>query len=147
MKKHLLNSTERTLPYCKLRSFLNLQLILPNNCVLKMCLTKKLCCVIVNSSKDNSCNAIYYCKTNVIFTYGYERMEISQEASKNHLLTCDCNKNFNDFTISSKDSIKFNFLIKESSLAVPDNPILNKTVKLFPLELSNSTLSIIIVRS
>ena len=52
-----------------------------------------------------------------------------------HLLTCDCNINFDDFTILSKDSNNINLLIKESLLISHDKPILNKTVKSFPLEL------------
>ena len=64
-------------------------------------------------------------------------MKISQETNKNHLLTCHCNKKFNDFTIVSKNSFNFNLLIKENLLVAPDNPILNKTDKSFPLELLN----------
>ena len=53
-------------------------------------------------------------------------------AISDHLLTCDCNINFDDFTILSKDIY---LLIKESLLISCDKPILNKTVKSFPLEL------------
>ena len=51
------------------------------------------------------------------------------------MLTCDCNINFNDCTILSKDSDNINLLIKESLLIARDKLILNETVKSFPLEL------------
>ena len=58
---------------------------------------------------------------------------INQSAISDHLLTCDCNINFNDFTILSKDSNNFNLLVKESLLIARDKAILNKTVKSLPL--------------
>ena len=60
---------------------------------------------------------------------------LEESAISDHLLTCDCVINFNDFIILSKDSNNFNLLIKESLLIARDEPILNKTVKSFPLEL------------
>ena len=39
---------------------------------------------------------------------------VKQSAISDHLLTCDCNINFNDFTISSKDSNNINLLINEN---------------------------------
>ena len=60
---------------------------------------------------------------------------VKQSAISDHLLTCDGNINFNDFTILSKDSNDINLLIKESLLISRDKLILNKTVKSFPLEL------------
>ena len=60
---------------------------------------------------------------------------VKQSAISDHLLACDCNINFDDFTILSKDSNNINLLIKESLLISRDKPILNKTVKSFSLEL------------
>ena len=57
---------------------------------------------------------------------------VKQSAISDHVLTCDCNINFNDFTILSKDSNNTNLRIKESLLIACDKPILNKT---FPFEL------------
>ena len=85
-------------------------------------------------------------KQNTIFKSAAEHMRIShltnkrlknvkQSAISDHTLTCDCNINFNDFTILSKDSNDINLFIKESLLIACDEPILNKTVKFFPLEL------------
>ena len=59
---------------------------------------------------------------------------VKQSATPDHVLTCDCNINFNDFTIFSKDSNNINLLNKESLLIARDKPILNKTVTCFPLE-------------
>ena len=60
---------------------------------------------------------------------------VMQSAISDHLLTCDCNINFDDFTIFSKDSNTINLFIKESLVISLHKPILNKTVKYFPLEL------------
>ena len=60
---------------------------------------------------------------------------IKQSAISDHLLSCDCNMNFNDFTILSKDSNNFYLLIYESLLIAYDKPILYKTVEFFPSEL------------
>ena len=101
-----------------------------------MCFPKKLCSGIVYSFKSNSCNAIYYGKTKRHFyVTSAEHMGIShltnkrlknvkQSAISDHLLTCDCNINFDDFTILSKDSNNINLLIKESLLISRDKPIL-----------------------
>ena len=65
-----------------------------------------------------------------------KRLEtVKQPAFSGYLLTCDCNMNFNVFTILSKDPNNINLLMKESLLISRDKPILNKTVKSFPLEL------------
>ena len=59
---------------------------------------------------------------------------IKQSPISDHLLTCECSINFNDFTILSKDSNNINLLIKKSLIS-RDKPLLNKIVKSFPLEL------------
>ena len=61
---------------------------------------------------------------------------VKQSAISDHVLTCDCNINLNDFFILSKDSNNINLLIRENLLISRDKPILNKKVKFFPLELS-----------
>ena len=60
---------------------------------------------------------------------------VKQSAISDHVLTCDCNISFNDFTILFKDSNNINLFIKESLSIARDKPILSKTVKSFPLEL------------
>lgn len=85
-------------------------------------------------------------KQNTLFTSGQLNtceFHIWQRAVNNvkfsgisdYLLTCDCNINFRDFKILSKDSNNFNLLIKEKLFMTPDNPIVNKTVTSFSLEL------------
>ena len=110
-------------------------------------LPKKLCSGIIYSFNCNSCNIIYYGKTKRHFYIrAAEHMGIShltnkrlknvkQSAISDHLLTCDCNINFDDFTILSKDSNNINLLIKESLLKSRDKPILNKTgIRFWPCE-------------
>ena len=110
-------------------------------------LPKKLCSGIAYRFKCNSCNAFYYGTTKRHFyAKAAEHMGIShltstrlknvkQSAISDYVLTYECNINFNDFTILSIDSNNVNLLIKESLFIARDKPILNKTVKSFPLEL------------
>ena len=147
IKKRLQNAIERTLPYCKLKVIFKSPSKIVNHFHFKDVIPKKLCSGIVYSFKCNSCNAIYYGKAKRHFyVRAAEHMGIShltnkrlknvkQSAISDHLLTCDCNINFNDFTILSKDSNNINLLIKESLLISRDKPILKKIVKSFPLEL------------
>ena len=144
IKKELQNAIERTLPYYKLKVIFRSPSIIVNHFHFKDVLPKKLCSGIIYSFKCNSCNAIYYGKTkHYFYIRAAEHMGISHLTNKrlknvkqsDHLLTCDCNINFDDFTILSKDSNNINLLIKESLLISCDKPILNKTVKSFPLEL------------
>ena len=57
---------------------------------------------------------------------------VKQPAISDHVLTCDCNINFNDFMIFPKDFNNFNLLIKESLLIARDKPI--RVVQFFSLE-------------
>ena len=110
-------------------------------------LPKKLCSGIVYGFECNSCKAIYYGKTKPHFYIrAAEHMGIShltnkrlknikQSAISDHVLTCDCKINFNDFTNLSKASNNINLLIKESLLIARGKPISSKTIKCFPLEL------------
>ena len=147
IKKRLQHAIERTLPYCKLKVIFRSLSKIVSHFYFKDVLPKKLYSGIVYSFMCNSCNAIYYGKTKRHFyVRAAEHMGIShltnkrfknvkQSAISDHLLTCDCNINFDDFTILSKDSNNINLLIKESLLISRDKPILNKTVKSFSLEL------------
>ena len=140
IKKRLQNAIERTLPYCKLKVIFKSPSKIVNRFHFKDVPPKKLCSGIICSFKCNSCNVIYYCKTkHHFYVRAAEHMGISQltnkrlknvkqPANSDHVLTCDCNINFNDFTILSKDSNNINLLIKESLLLACDKLILNKTV-------------------
>ena len=147
IKKRLHNAIERTLPYCKLKVILKSPSKIVSHFHVKVVLPKKHYSGIVYSFKCNSCNTIYYGKTkHHFYVRAAKHMGIShltnkrlknvkQSAISDHLLTCNCNINFNDFTILSKDSNNINLLIKERLLISRDKPILNKTVKSYPLEL------------
>ena len=60
-----------------------------------------------------------------------KRLEnVKQPAISDHLLTCDCNINFNDFTILSKHANNFNLLIEGGLLIAGDDPFLRKQLNL-----------------
>ena len=133
IKKQPQNAIERTLPYCKLKVIFKSPSKIVNHFQFKDVLPKKLCSGIVYSSKCNSCNAIYYGKTKCHFyVRAAEHREfciwqtnlfknVKQSAISDHVLTCNCNINFNDFTILSKESININLLTTESLLISRDN--------------------------
>ena len=94
-----------------------------------------------------SCNATYYGKTyRHVFTRVAEHMGISNLTSKrvknvkesavsDHLLQCNCAIDFDHFDVLASDTNSFRLLIKESLLIKRDKPVLNRTVKSFPLKL------------
>ena len=95
----------------------------------------------------SSCSAIYYGKTHQhFFTRAAEHMGISNLTSKrvknvkesavsDHLLQCNCAIDFDHFDVLASDTNSFRLLIKESLLIKRDKPVLNRTVKSFPLKL------------
>ena len=138
---------EIDLPYCKLN------IIFRSNCRLstlfrfKDPLKKKIRSGITYRYTCSNCKVNYYGKTFCHFnTRAAEHMGISnltgkrlknvkQSAISDHLLQCNCALNFDDFSILATDCNKFKLLLRESLLIKRDKPILNRTVKLFPLEL------------
>ena len=101
-------------------------------------LPKNLFSGIVDSLKYNSYNAIYYRAAEhmgISHLRNKRLTNVWQSAILDQVLTCNCNINFNDLTNWSKDSNNISLGIKESLLIARDKPILNKTVKSFPLEL------------
>ena len=60
---------------------------------------------------------------------------VKQSAISDHLLQCNYAINFNDFGILATDCNKFKLLLRDSLLTKFDKPILNSTIKSFPLEL------------
>ena len=109
-------------------------------------LDKKICSDLVYGYLCSSYNATYYGKTNRhFFTSAAEHMSISNSAGKrvknvkesaisDHLLQCDC-IDFDHFDILTSDTNNFKLLIKKSLLIKRDKPVLNRTVKSFPLKL------------
>ena len=60
---------------------------------------------------------------------------IKESAVSNHRLQCDCVIRLDDFDVLASDTNNFRLLIKESLLIKRDKPILNRTIKSFPLKL------------
>ena len=60
---------------------------------------------------------------------------VNESSVSEHLLQCDCTIDFNNFDILASDTNSFKLLIKESFLIKRDKPVLNHTVKSFPLKL------------
>ena len=60
---------------------------------------------------------------------------MKDSAVSDHLLQCNCAIDFGHFDILATDVSKFNLLVKESLHIKRDNPVLNRTVMSFPLEL------------
>ena len=95
----------------------------------------------------SNCKVTYYGKTfHHFYTTAAEHIGISnltekhlknvkQSAISDHLLQCNCTINFDDHSILATDYNKFKLLPRESLLIKRDKPILNRTIKLFPLEL------------
>ena len=108
----------------------------------------------------SNCNVTYYGKTFLYFyTRAAEHMGISnltgkhlknvkQSALSDHLLQCKCTINFDHFDILAAASNKFKLLLRESSLIKREKPILNRTMKSFPLEMfdwDDSSISVILL--
>lgn len=71
-------------------------------------------------------------KLNIALCQRIDHVRIShdiQSATSDHLLNCECDRDFDDFTISSKDFNRLHLLIKVSLLIPPENPALNETIK------------------
>ena len=103
--KCLLNSIEKTLFYCKLQIFCKSSAKIVN---------QKRCSGIVYTLKCISCNAIYFGKAKRYYYVKAAKLMGTSHLTKkkktlkmlnisDHLLTCDCSINFDDFTILSKD--------------------------------------------
>ena len=60
---------------------------------------------------------------------------VKESAISDHLLQCDCTIDFDHFDILTSDTNNFKLLIKKSLLIKRDKPVLNHTVKSFPLKL------------
>ena len=58
-----------------------------------------------------------------------------ESAVSDNCLQCDCIISFDNFDVLASDTNNFRLLIKESLLIKRDKPILNRTIKSFPLKL------------
>ena len=70
---------------------------------------------------------------------------IKESAVSDHHLQCDCVISFDDFYVLASDTYNFRLLIKESLLIKQDKPILNRTIKSFPLKLFDKFNYIVII--
>ena len=60
---------------------------------------------------------------------------VKESAVSDHRSQCDCIISFDDFDDLASETNNFRLLIKESLLIKRDKPILNRTIKSFPLKL------------
>ena len=60
---------------------------------------------------------------------------VKETAVSDHLLECNCSKDFDHFDILASDANKSRLLLKETLLIKRDQPQFNKTIKSFPLKL------------
>ena len=68
----------------------------------------------------------------------FKKVKLSAESlRRDHLLLCNHNPSFVDFTILAQGTNKFLLEIKESLLIKRDKPILNKNISSAPLFLFN----------
>ena len=94
----------------------------------------------VYKSQCGRCNASYYGETDRhlkirsgehigISPLTFKKVKPSGESSiSDHLLFCNHNPSFNDFTVLAQGTNKFLLEIKESLLIKPDKPILNENI-------------------
>ena len=147
LRKKLRRTIERNLPFCKSKIIFRCKCRLKTLFHFKDSLEKKIRSGIIYCYRHSNCNATYYGK---LFRHFYTRAaehngisnltgkrlkNVKQSAISQHLLQCNCTINFDNFDILEGESNKFKLLLRESLLIKRDKPILNRTIKLFPLEL------------
>ena len=60
---------------------------------------------------------------------------VKESAVSDHLLQCNSTIDFDHFDVLVSDTNSFRLFLKESLLITCDKPVLNRTVKSFPLKL------------
>ena len=146
LRSRLVKSKQQNLKFC------SLNVIFQSPCKLhifkfKDSLDKKIRSDLIYRYTCSNCNVTYYGKTyRHFFTRTAEHIGISnltekrvknmkESAVSDHRLQCDCAIRFDDFDVLASDTNNFRLLIKESLLIKRDKPILNRTIKSFPLKL------------
>ena len=140
LRTRLRRTIERNLPFrskCRLNTLFRF----------KDSLEKKIRSGINYCYTCSNCKVTYYEKSfRHFYTRVAEHMGISnligkrlknviQPAMSGHLLQCNCTINFDDFDILAAEPNEFKLLLRESLLIKRDKPILNRTIKSFPLKL------------
>ena len=146
LRTSLRRNIERDIPYCKLKIIFRSKCRLNTLLRFKDPLEKKICSGIIYYT-CSKCKVTYY---GINFRHfdtratehmgnsnltGKRLKNVKQSAISDHLLQCNCAINFDDFSILATDCNKFKLLLRESLLIKRDKPILNRTIKSFPLEL------------
>ena len=147
LRTRLRRTIERNLPFCKLKISFRSKCRLNTLFHFKDSLEKKIRSGIIYRYRCSNCNVTYYGKT---FRHFYTRAakhigisnltgkclkNVKQSAISDHLLQCNCTINFDNFDILAAESNKFKLLLRENLLIKRDKPILNRSIKSFPLEL------------
>ena len=147
LRTWLRRTIERNSPYRKLKVIFKSKCRLNSMFRFKDSLEKKVCCGIIYCHTCSNCKVTNYGKT---FCHFYTRVgehmgisnltgkrlkTVKQSAISDHLLQYNYALNFDDFSILATDCNKFKLLLRESLLIKRDKPILNRTIKSFPLEL------------
>ena len=147
LRTKLRRTIERDLTYWKLKIIFRSKCRLDTLFRFKDPLEKKIRSGKIYLYTCSNCKVNYYEKT---FQHFYTRVDehmgisnltgkrltnVIQSAISDHLLQCNCTINFDDFSILATDCNKFKLLLRESLLIKRDKPILNRTIKSFPLEL------------
>ena len=147
LRTRLRRTIERNLPFCKLKITFRSKCRLNTLFRFKDSLEKKIRSGIIYRNTCSNCKVTYYGKTfRHFYTKAAEHMGISnitgkrlktvmQSAISDHLLQCNCTINFDDFDILATESNRFKLLLRESLLIKRDKPILNRTIKSFPLKM------------
>ena len=147
LRSKLVKSVQNNLSFCHIKIVFQPPYKLHILFRFKDTLNKKIRSHLVYRYSRSSCNATYYGKIyRHVFTRAAEHMGISNLTSKrvkhvkesavsDHLLQCNCAIDFDNFDVLASDTNSFRLLIKESLLIKRDKPVLNRTVKSFPLKL------------
>ena len=147
LRTRLRQNIERNLPYCKLKVIFKFKCRLNTMFRFKDSLEKNIRCGIIYRYTCSNCMVTIYGKT---FRHFYTRVaehmgifnligkrlkNVKQSAISDHLLQYNYAINFKDFSILATNCNKFKLLLRETLLVKHDKPILNRTIKSFPLKL------------
>ena len=147
LRTRLRRTVERNLLFCKLKIIFRYKCRLNTLFRFKDSIEKKIRSGIIYLYTCSNCKVTYYGKTfRHFYTRVAEHMGISnltgkrlkkvlQSAISDHPLQCNSTIDFDDFDILATESNKFKLLLRECFLIKRDKPILNRTIKSFPLEL------------
>ena len=136
---------KRTLSCSKIQIVFKNQINLSNVFRFKDRLPYDLMSCVVYKFQCGRCNASYYGETDRhlkirsgedigISPLTFKKVKPSAESSiRDHLLFCNHDPSFDDFTILAQGTNKFLLEIKESLLIKRDKPILNKNISFTPL--------------